>query len=251
MIQSSFAKKHYASAQKRFLEATIAQFFADEFPRFFGPTIREKLAVTLTALVEAQTPPKDSLRPGQCVWNAVSVHTRPDSPVLRLVPVILTLVDKKDVGDYAQGDRLADITKRSIARMLKEAYRQEALLSMRDLALLFGKSINRISALRIQPEQELQETLPHVGSLQDFGSTVSHKEAIIRKVVYEGKDPQQAARETRHSQWAVDRYLKDYYRVKTCFQANPCIDFIRSATGLSKYLIKKYLSLIEKYEKNT
>lgn len=251
MIQPTFAQKHYASARRRFLEATIAQFFADEFPRLFGPTIREKLAVSLTALFNAQTPPKETLRPGQCIWNAVSVHTRPDSPKLQMVPVILTLVDQTDVDDYAKGVKLLTIIKRGMARMLKEAYTQQALLSMRDLALLFGKHIGRISQLRAQVELELKETLPHVGNVQDFGSTISHKETIIRKVVFEGKDPQQAARETRHSQWAVDRYLKDYYRIRTCFQQNPDINFIRSATGLSIYLIKKYLTLIEKYEKTT
>jgi hypothetical protein len=251
MISSSTSQKHYASARKRFLEAAISQFFADEFPRFFGPTIREKLAVTLTSLVEAQTPAKDSLRSGQCLWNAVSIHTRPDSKNLRLVPVILTLVDKSDVDAYAKGERQSAIMKRSIARILKEAYRQEALLSMRDLSLLFGCSRCRISALRLQFEQEQNEILPHVGSLQDFGSTISHKEAIIRKIVFEGKDPLQAARETRHSQRAVDRYLKDYHRVKSCFDVTPDIDFIRCATGLSKCLINKYLALMKKYEKTT
>lgn len=251
MIARSFAHKHYASATQRLLEATIAKFFEDEFPRLFGPTIRAKLAVALTALVEAQTPPKEHLRPGQCLWNAVSVSTRPDSAALRLVPVVLTLVDAEDISWYVQGVRQSTILKRAIRRLLQEAYAQGALLSMRDLALLFSKNWRQIALLRRQAETESGEILPHVGSIQDFGSTVSHKESIIRKVVYEGKDPRDVSRETHHSQRAVDRYLKDFYRVRTCLQEKPDIDFIRGATGMSKYLIRVYLGLIEKYEKNT
>ena len=250
MIPASFAVHHYASARKRFLPAAIGQFFEREFPRLFGPLLCERIAAAITAIVEEQLPPKDFLRPGQCIWNAVSVTTRPDSPGLKLVPVILTLIEEEDIALYLQGRRPTFMVKRGIRRMLLEAHRQGALLSMRDLALLYGKDIGRISTLRQQIEAGNNETLPHSGSLQDFGSTVTHKEIIIRKVIYEGKDPQQVSRETKHTQQAVDRYLKDFHRVRTCFRINRGSEFIHRATGLSIRLINKYIEIIERYEKN-
>jgi len=33
-----------------------------------------------------------------------------------------------------------------------------------------------------------------------------------------------------------NRYLKDFYRVQTCYQHNPDFDFITRTTGLSKHL---------------
>ena len=41
-----------------------------------------------------------------------------------------------------------------------------------------------------------------------MGSCISHKTAIVRKVVLEKKDPADVARECNHSQRAVDHYLK-------------------------------------------
>ncbi|NLT65126.1 MAG: DUF1670 domain-containing protein [Acidobacteria bacterium] len=46
-----------------------------------------------------------------------------------------------------------------------------------------------MSAHRRKWEADQKTTLPHVGTIQDFGTCISHKIAIIRKVVYEGKDP--------------------------------------------------------------
>ena len=44
---------------------------------------------------------------------------------------------------------------------------------------------------------------------------------------------------------AVDRYLKDYYRVKYCFDDNKDIDFTAKATGLMKFVIKEYFEIIK------
>lgn len=249
MIGASSSQKHYASARKRFLHASIERFFELEFARLFGPFMREQIAARLVELVEQQMPPRDHLRPGQCVWNAVALETRPDSSKLRLVPVVLTLVDDADTERLAGGTRLRDVVAGTIARMMEEAYEQGALLSTRDLALLLGHDHRYISSLRCAWEDEHHQTLPHPGSLQDFGSCLTHKVAIITKVVYEKKPTRQVANETKHTQRAVDRYLKDFYRVRTCYYSNPDIDFIRRATGLSSYLINQYVNIIEKHEK--
>lgn len=250
MITASSAHKHYDSARKRFLLASIDRFFELEFPRLFGPFMREQIADRLVQLIEEQLPPRDYVRPGQCVWNAVALETRPDSPKLRLVPVVLTLVDSEQTEQLAAGARLQDIMADSIARMMEEAFEQGGLLSVRDLALLLCHHSSSISAARTRWERQHQQTLPHPGSLQDFGSCLTHKLAIITKVVYQKKSTRQVAKETKHSQRAVDRYLKDFYRVRTCYYSNPEREFIRRATGLSPYLIDQYLDIINKHEKS-
>ena len=79
--------------------------------------MREKMAEKIVDLVDQKLPPKEHLRPGQCVWNAVSISTRPDSPNCRLVPVILTLVDSSDVEQLARGIPMNEIAQQSIARI--------------------------------------------------------------------------------------------------------------------------------------
>ncbi len=113
MIAPPQSHKHFRSAQKRFLQSSIETFFDKELPRTFGPVIRQKLAERIVDLVNQQLPQKDHLRPGQCVWNAVSISTRPDSPNCRLIPVILTLVDSSDVEQLARGVSMSVIAKPS------------------------------------------------------------------------------------------------------------------------------------------
>lgn len=248
MIQPPQAQKHFGSARKRFLQSSIESFLDKEFPRTFGPVIRQKMAERIVDLVGQQLPAKDHLRPGQCVWNAVSVTTRPDSQNCRLVPVILTLVDPSDVEQLAHGVPMSVIAQQSIARICREAFEQGALLSMRDIGLLVWRKNGDVSAMRKKWEIDQKTTLPHVGTVQDFGTCISHKTAIIRKVVYEGKDPRRAADETKHSQRAVDRYLKDFHRVKTCYDYRPDIDFITRTTGLSRHLVIQYVGIIKENE---
>jgi len=251
MIERPQAQKHYGSAGKRFLQSSIESFLDREFPRTFGPVIRQKIAEKIVALVNQQLPPKDFLRPGQCVWNAVSISTRPDSPNRRLVPVILTLVDPSDTEKLARGTRMSVIARQSLARICQEAFEQGALLSMRDIGLLVWRCIGTITTIREKWEADQKVILPHVGSIQDFGSCISHKTSIIRKVVYEGKDPRRAADETKHSQRAVDRYLKDFYRVRLCYEHSSDIEFVTRTTGLSKHLVKQYVIIIKENEKLT
>lgn len=248
MIEQPQPQKHFGSARKRFLQSSIESFLENEFPRTFGPVIRQKIAEKIVDLVNQQLPAKDHLRPGQCIWNAVSTTSRPNSPNRKLVPVILTLVDSNDAEQLAAGTPMSVIARQSIARICREAFEQGALLSMRDIGLLVWRSNAHISVIRKKWEANQQTSLPHVGSIQDFGTCISHKTTIIRKVVYEGKDPRRAADETKHSQRAVDRYLKDFYRVKTCYEYMPDIDFITRTTGLSKHLVKQYMSIIEENE---
>jgi hypothetical protein len=237
-------RKHYQSAAKRFLASSIQRFLETQCPKLFGPWLAQRLAEKMVTLVEKQLPAKDHLRPGQLVWNAVSLASRPDSPNLQLVPVILTLVEPSDIEQLARGTPMATIAKQAIARLCCEAYRQGAVLTMRDIGLFCWRQNSALSCLRLAWEKEHGTALPHSGSLQDFGSCVSHKKTIIRKVITEKKDPRIVAGETKHSQKAVDRYLKDFHRVQTCYQHNPSVEFVSQVTALSPFLVKQYLEII-------
>jgi hypothetical protein len=250
MSTPSYAVKHYASAHQRLLHARLAAFFAEQFPKFFGPDMRDRIADALLALVEEQMPATTTLRPGQCLWNAVAIETRADSAHLRLIPVVLTLVDEQDIIRRVAGGSVREIRQQAIARILDEAYQQGALLSMRDLGLLTWQSEKLMSAERQAWEQAHGRQLPHPGVLQDMGSCITHKTAIVVKAVYDHQDPRQVARETHHTQQAVDRYLRDFHRVRTCYRQTPDLDFICQVTGMSPHLVKQYLTIIATYEKD-
>ncbi len=70
------------------------------------------------------------------------------------------------------------------------------------------------------------------------------KKTIIRKVLVEKKDPADVARECNHTQRAVDRYLKDFHRVKTAYKQNQDNDYVHIVTGIAKHVVKQYIEMI-------
>jgi len=250
MIKSPDCQKRFISAKVRFLKGALDNFFQREFPKLVGPILRDKLIDELIKILEKTLPLKDHLKPGQIVWNALDIRTRADSKNPKFVPVVLTLINEKDIEKLANGVPMSKIRDNAIARILNEARQQGGLLSMRDIGLFSWRYGGTISQYRINYEKEHDTVLPHTGSLQDVGSCISHKTMIIKKVIADKKDPYTVAKETNHSMEAVDRYLKDYYRIKYCFDDKKDIDFTAKATGLMKFVIKEYFEIIKKLNKN-
>lgn len=245
MLRKSFCVNHYNSAKQRFLKPLIMAFFQNQFPKLFGPVIREKLADELILLFERYAPAASTLKPGQLLWTALDQHTRGDSPHRRFVPVILSLVTPEDVTELTNGTKHTARAKNAIARIITEAYQQGGILSTRDVALLTLRDESSTSSIRLQYEKEHDCILPHTGALHDMGSTVTHKAAIINKVVLQKKDPALVARECNHTQQAVDHYLNDYKRVKTVYEHNQDITFIHQVTGIAKHVVKQYIDILQ------
>ena len=249
MIPTASSVKHYSSAHDRFLKPAIANFFEREFCGMFGPVVRENIADALIDLFNSLCPESSRLKPGQIVWNALDKRTRADSEKRRYKPVILSLVTDDEVLMFEKGTSVSTTRKNVMARMIREAYQQGAVLSTRDLSLLLVSNAAYLSQLRIEYEKENKTILPHTGVIHDMGTTLTHKRIIIYKHVVEKKDPSIVARETNHSQPAVDKYLKDFNRVKTLVNDNKDINFIHHTTNIARPVIKQYLQIINNYVK--
>jgi len=249
MIPKSSSEKHYSSAHDRFLKPAIVNFFEREFSGMFGPVVRKNIADALIDLFNSLCPESSRLKPGQVVWNALDKRTRADSEKRRYKPVILSLVTDDEVSMFEKGASVSTTRKNVMARMIREAYQQDAVLSTRDLSLLLVSASPWLSHQRIEYEKEHQTILPHTGVIHDMGSTLTHKRIIIYKHVVEKKDPTIVARETNHSQLAVDKYIKDFNRVKTLVKDNKDIDFIHHTTNIAKPVVKQYIQIINNYVK--
>ena len=241
--------KLYQSAEKRFLKPVITQFFLQEFPKYFGPKVAEKIAQEMIDIFQQLNPDISKIQPGQILWNALDKNTRADSPKVKFVPVILTLVNQDDIKKYVRGEKASVIAKNTFIRMIREAYEQGGILSMRDLGLLTLRNNSWVSQIRIEYEKEHQVVLPHTGSLHDMGTCLTHKEQIIYKVIIEKKDPALVATETNHSQKSVDEYLRNYHRVITVYKSNPDVDHIHFITKIAKYVIYQYINIYDLYVK--
>lgn len=246
MIEAPDHVRRYESAKRRFLKSGIINFFERELPKLFGPVMREKLANELIALFSRVMQEKEHVKPGQVVWNALDIKTRGDSPDRRFVPVILTLIAEEDCQMLSEGTKMSEIAEKAVARIIREAFEQGGVLSMRDIGLLTWRMSTTISKIRISYEKKEETILPHTGYLHDMGSCVSHKKLIIKKAITERKDPTQVARETKHSLVAVEKYIKDYRRIETCYLKNPDIHFVSNVTGIAKHVVKSYVDIFQK-----
>lgn len=249
MIRKPDAVRKYHAAHDRFLKPAIINFFAREFSGHFGPIVRENIADTLIEIFEQNVPQTNRIKHGQMFWNALDKNTRADSPNRKYVPVILTLVTEQDINLFEKAKPITAIRKQVIARMISEAYEQGGVLSMRDISLILSTSDSLVSTRRIEYEQENKTVLPHTGVIHDMGSSITHKKQIVFKHVVEKKSTNIVARETNHSQKAVDHYIRDYHRVKTLVNDDKDIDFIHIATKIAKPVILQYQDIINKYVK--
>lgn len=247
MLSISYPSKRYKSAHRRFLKPAIENFFNTEFPKTFGPNIRSTIADELIKIFNTNNRDINTVKPGQVLWNAIHKDTRADSPKMKLVPVVITIVNEDDISKLKNGLSIQEHKQNVVARMLKEAFSQGALLSMRDVSLLLCIDNSYASTLRKAYEEKHNVNLPHPGTLHDMGSCITHKRQIIYKCVVEKKDPLTAAKETNHSVKAVDRYLKDFNRVKTLYLDSKDENFIHVVTNLSLGLINQYTTLIKQY----
>ena len=249
MIQTPDEIKRYRSAHERFLKPAIVNFFAREFQGAFGPIIRENIAEALIKLVDEVYPEITRIKPGQILWNALDKNTRGGSLNRKYKAVVLTIVSDEDISMFEKGAKGLEIKQKVIARIINEAYQQGGILSMRDIGLIMVTNSTNISHERIKYETKHRVVLPHTGVLHDMGSSISHKYQIVYKYVVEKKDPVKIARETNHSPNAVDRYLKDFNRIKTLINENKDIDYMNLVTNIAKPVIKQYQQLINDYVK--
>lgn len=244
MIRKPVSVRRYTSAQDRFLKPAIVNFFKQEFSGFFGPIVRENIADALIELFEKNAQEAKNIKHGQLLWNALDKSTRADSEKRRYKPVILTLISNDDIDNFIKRKPIKEIRKQIIARIINEAYQQGGILSMRDISLIMSTNDSYISVLRIEYETEKNTILPHTGVIHDMGTTITHKKQIVYKYVVEKKCSNAVARETNHSQRAVDHYIKDYYRVKTLMDDGKDVDFIHLTTKISKNVISQYQDII-------
>ena len=249
MLPVPSSVKHYKSAHKRFLKPAIENFFKTEFPKSFGANVRGFIADQLITIFQENNRSINTIKPGQVLWNAIHKDTRADSPSMKLVPVVLTLVSDDDISKLEKGLKTPEHKENVVARLLNEAYEQNALLSMRDVSLLLAIPNSRASGIRKKYEHRHNVTLPHPGNIQDMGSCITHKYQIIYKCMVEKKDSLVVAKETNHTIRAVDNYLRDFNRVKTLFLDGKDNRYIHLVTKLSLNLINQYISIINQYVK--
>jgi transposase-like protein len=160
---------------------------------------------------------------------------------VKLKPAIVSLITPEEILELAEGTPLRELQPRMVARIIKEAFEQDAVLSFSIVGLLFGVSQTTISGwVKKYYESHPDEVLPHAGVVFDLGPTLTHKEQVLT-LHYQGLLTQEIARRTNHDPHRVDKYLKDHRRIVTAHEAGHTFDEICLLTGLSPSLVREHL----------
>ena len=187
------------------------------------------------------------LNHGQLVYMAVPVDEYPKrgKPIAqtRIKPVVLSFITNADIEHIAHGFDSKSLRKKRLTRWVDEAFEQGALLTQLDLSMLLGVCDSVVSQYinEIQNEGKL---LPTRGNIHDLSGAITHKREIIT-LYLDGYFTPEIAMKTKHSNEAVDRYIRDYQRVEILWQNGITnLDQISQLTRLSKRVVEQYVDLL-------
>jgi len=158
----------------------------------------------------------------------------------------LPYITEEDIELKRKGISKVEHDRLRIERLTKAAKEQGAMLTVEELAAIMNRTAVTISK-RIQEYHEVNDdVLPLKGYILDMGRGTTHKKIILE--LYEQKvAPPDIAKQTNHSLQAVDRYIKDYERVKFLVRRSIDKQQIKHMTGRGVTVINQYIKIIKEY----
>ena len=244
----SVNKQVYGRLQEKTLKNSLILHLMENYGYQSKPKVAEALIIDLLSIQAESTKDALELKPGQMVWPAVlKTEKHGNGKTLaktKSKQVILSVVGDSDILDYSRGIKTSLILAKRIARIVNEAYHQGGVLSQADIALIFNLSQARISQLILKYQKEKEVMLPLRGVVHDIGRSITHKVKIINLYTqnYSTKD---IARTTSHAPSSVDRYIRDFQRVKILWERGMILSEIAYITSLSENLVTEYIEIVK------
>jgi hypothetical protein len=249
----------YASIGKRTFASALIHLLETEYRLLGGRRILALLAEDVAKLVQEFYPDTQKAPSGTLVWSCTADEGRKAQPGKRTeeyktITVLLPLVTAADAQAYhaprpAQGTARAAAEARNqahLVRIVKAAASQGGLLTLVELSLILNRPYEAVRDWARAWEDAHDELLPFKGLKMDQGSRPTHKGQITR--LYEqGKEPPDIARETEHSLTSVDRYLKDYERVKLLLRGQHSADEISQLIDRGKRVVLEYIEIAREF----
>jgi hypothetical protein len=249
----------YGSIEKRTFESALLHLLETEYGLLGGRRILQLLTDDILALEKEFHPALEHMESGCLVWTCTADEGKkaePGKPTeeYKTVTVRLPFVVVEDVQERTNkktpcGQRHATAQardKRRLVRMVKAAHEQGGLLTLAELSVILNKSYQVVSQYVREWEQETGELLPLKGYKMDQGSRPTHKKEIVRWSE-KGLEPPDIARETGHNLKSVERYLKDYERVKLLIKRGTAVEEIGSMIGRGQRVVLEYIEIAREY----
>ena len=248
----------YASIEKRTFQAALIYLLETAYRMVGSRRILQLLAEDIEALVTEFYPPTERVQRGHLIWTCTGddgEKAQPGKPTesYKTKTVVLPLIEPEDIAAQLQRSgsgsgqtRQQARHRRQIKRLVEAAAAQGGLLTIAEVSMILGLSFEKVRQYVRAIEAETEKPLPLKGYKMDQGCRPTHKGEII--ALYErGLEPPDIARETSHSLKSVDRYLKDYERVRLLLKQNLAVEEISAIIGRGQSVVKEYISQAQIY----
>jgi hypothetical protein len=249
----------YGSIQKRTFESALVHLLETDYGLIGGRRILQLLAEDVVKLVEEFYPPTQQASSGTVIWTCTADVGQKAVPgklteAYPSVTVRLPLVTNDDLADrtgkkIARAQRQAHAKARDtqrLVRLVKAARDQGGLLTLAELSVLLNRSYEVVRGCVEAWHTETGELLPLKGYQMDQGCRPTHKGEIIR-LFERGLEPPDIAHETAHNLKSVERYLKDYERVKLLLKRGLQVEEISNMIGRGRTVVLEYIQIAREY----
>jgi hypothetical protein len=249
----------YKNINKRTFRSALLYHLETEWGLLGGRRILQMLVDDVLALQAEFYPELDRAGSGTLIWTCTADEGRKAEPGKRTEEyktrtVALPLVTAEDVEDRTHGktprpqraQKTHDRDRKRLARIVKAAAEQGGLLTVSELSVILNKPYETVRKYAREWEEEMGEILPMKGYRMDQGSRPTHKVEIAR-LSEEGMEPPDIARATGHSVRSVERYLKDYERVRMLLKREMPVEDISTTIGRGVRVVVEYVELARKH----
>ena len=246
----------YASIAKRTFENALLHLLETEYGFLGGRRILGLLVEDVQRLHQEFYPASEQIASGTLIWTCTAYEGKKaeagkptedyKTMTVRLPLVTADALRQRTTIKLTEKCSAHDREKAQVARLIKSAAEQKGLLTLAEVSVIVNRSCAYVARYVQEWEKETGELLPLKGYRMDQGSSPSHKREIVR-LYEEGKEPPTIAREAGHSLKSVERYLKDYERVKLLLKRGTSVEEISALIGRGKKVVLEYVQIAQQY----
>jgi hypothetical protein len=155
-----------------------------------------------------------SLKPGQILFQVISVQTASNTPLSegKQATVTLTLDAGPEDLKIREKQGVPALRRHRMQRMCIEAFQQGGLLTIEDLANGLFNCGQRTLCRDLDTLRHQGIVLPLRSTIKDMGRSISHRSLIIEHWL-KGKEYSEIAAHTHHSVASVQNYVSKFKRV--------------------------------------
>ena len=243
------SNKKESGITKRTFRSALMEMLETEYKLIGSHKVIELIADDICQLRDEFYPKSHETSFGNLTWVTTSSENKKPKLGQRIEEykaqrIDLPLINEQDL--KLVNEKSAQRDQAKIVRLINAAFEQGGLLTLEEIGLMINRSMMTVSKRIQEYQEENQIILPIKGNQLDIGPGVTHKKIIIE--LYEKQvAPPDIAKRTHHSLEAVDRYIKDYEKVKFLVRRGINKEDIEHLTGRGKKVVDQYIEILKRH----